>query len=78
MHRPDTYALCQHLQQARAVLALLDQSAADAFTHCRPMDAERVSDAAAVLRRLVGDALRIADQIEDGCEVLTVLEFPTA
>lgn len=70
--RPDTYAMCQHLQQARAVLALLDQSAAEAYAQARPMNAEQVGDVAAVLVRLVGDALRIAEQVEDCCEVAAV------
>lgn len=34
--------------------------------------AEHVGDVAAVLARLVGDALRIAEQIEDCCEVAAV------
>ena len=51
------------------MLALLDRSAADAYTQARQMDAEQVGDVAAVLVRLVGDALRIAEQVEDCCEV---------
>lgn len=66
---PDTYALCQHLQQARALLAVLGTAAANAYSQGEAMDAEQMGDYAAVLAGLVNDALDTANQIEDFCEV---------
>lgn len=67
--RPDTYALCQHLQQARALLAVLGTAAANAYSQGEAMEAEQMGDYAAVLAGLVNGALDIANEIEDFCEV---------
>jgi hypothetical protein len=67
--RPDTYALCQHLQQARSLLAVLGTTAANAYSQGEAMDAEQMGDYAAVLAGLVKEAQDIADSISDFCEV---------
>lgn len=65
---PDTNQLCQHLSQARAMLGVLGTAAA--HTQAGAMDVEQLSDYVSALRRLVGDALVIAECIEDRCIVV--------
>jgi hypothetical protein len=67
---PDTDALCRHLHEARAMLGVLGSAAADACAQGVDLDADQIGDYAAVLGRLVRDALTIAEAVEDRCIVV--------
>jgi len=66
---PDTYQLCQHLSQARAMLGVLGTAAA--YAQGGAVDADQLGDYVSALQRLVGDAQGIAEVIEDRCIVVS-------